>query len=183
MTDARSVSDKSRCSILNSLKFINMNCRKAIYKTVAVVRVDKGCGRLMRQILSDPMYVVEIIKRRAADVIDMANHANYYDVGNPSWNSDVGGKLNSFLECNNLAQLMAVPTRVTFNSLTTLDLVITNCPKRFRASGTLSPLSNCDHSIIFASMNLFTHRSRSYKRYVWNFDNVNITDLNEELSH
>ena len=74
MTDARSVSDKSRCSILNSLKFINMNCRMAIYKTVAVARVDKGCGRLMRQILSDPMYVVEIIKRRAADVIDMANH-------------------------------------------------------------------------------------------------------------
>ena len=35
--------------------------------------MDKGCGRLMRQILSDPTYVVEIIKRRAAGVIDMAN--------------------------------------------------------------------------------------------------------------
>ena len=31
--------------------------------------MDKGFGRLMRQILSDPTYVVEIIKRRAADVI------------------------------------------------------------------------------------------------------------------
>ena len=58
--------------------------------------MDKGYGRLMRQILSDPTYVVEIIKRRAADVIDMADHANYFDVRNPSWNSDVGGKLNSF---------------------------------------------------------------------------------------
>ena len=36
--------------------------------------MDKGYGRLMRQILSDPTYVVEIIKRRDADVIDMANH-------------------------------------------------------------------------------------------------------------
>ena len=36
--------------------------------------MDKGYGRLMRQILSDPTYAVEIIKRRAADVIDMANH-------------------------------------------------------------------------------------------------------------
>ena len=52
----------------------------------------------------------------------------------------------------------------------------------FSASGTLSPPSNCDHSVIFASMNLFTHRSRSCKRHVWNFNNVNITDLNEELS-
>ena len=34
--------------------------------------MNKGCGRLTRQILSDPTYVVEIIKRRAADVIDMA---------------------------------------------------------------------------------------------------------------
>ena len=144
--------------------------------------MDKGYGRLMRQILSDPTYLVETIKGRAADVINMADHANYFDVGNPSWNSDVGGKLNSFLECNNLAQLIAVPTRVTFNSSTIIDLVITNCPERFSASGTLSPLSNCDHSVIFASMNLFTHRGRSYKRHVWNFDNVNITDLSEELS-
>ena len=89
----------------------------------------------------------------------------HYDVANPSGNSDVGGKLNSFLEINNLAQLMAEPIRVTFHSSTMLDLV-TNCPERFSASGTLSPPSNCDHSVIFASMNLFSHRSRSYKRHV-----------------
>ena len=77
---------------------------------------------------------------------------------------------------------MAEPTRVTFHSSTMLDLVITNCPEHFSASGTLSPPSNGDHSVIFASMNLFTHRSRSYKRHVWNFNNVNITDLNDELS-
>ena len=104
------------------------------------------------------------------------------DVANPSRNSDVGEKLNSFLESNNLAQLIAEPTRITFKSSTILDLVITNCPERFSASGTLSPPSNCDHSVIFASMNLFIHRSRSYKRCVWNFNNVNITDLNWELS-
>ena len=63
-----------------------------------------------------------------------------------------------------------------------LDLVITNCPERFSASGTLSPPSNCDHSVIFESMNLFTHRSPSYKRQLRNFNNVNITDLNWELS-
>ena len=88
------------------------------------------------------------------------------DVANPSRNIDVGEKLNSFLESNNLAQLIAEPTRVTFNSSTILDLVITNCPERFSASGTLSPPPNCDHCAIFASMNLFTHRSRSYKRCV-----------------
>ena len=80
-----------------------------------------------------------------------------------------------------MAQLIAEPTRVTFHSSAILDLVITNCPERFSASGTLSPHPTAI-TVIFASMNLFTHRSRSYKRYVWNFNNVNITDLNEELS-
>ena len=106
----------------------------------------------------------------------------HYAVANPSGNSDVGGKLYSFLESNNMAQLTAEPTSVTSNSSTILDMIITNSPERFSASGTLSPPSNCDHSVIFASMNLLTHRSRSYKRHVWNFNNVNSTDLNCELS-
>ena len=106
----------------------------------------------------------------------------HYDVANPSRNGDVGEKLNSFLESNNLAELIAEPTRITFNSSTILDLVITNCPERFSGSGTLSPSSNCDHSVIFSSMNVFIHRSRSCKRCVWNFNNVKITDLNWELS-
>ena len=76
---------------------------------------------------------------------------------------------------------MPAPTHVTFYSSTILDLVITNCPKHFSTSGTLSPPSNCDHSVIFPSMNLFIYRSQSYKRHLWNFNNVNITDLNWEL--
>ena len=115
-------------------------------------------------------------------IVMLGDFNAHYDVANPSRNSEVGGKLYSFLESNNLAQLIAEPTRVTSNSSTILDLVITNSPERFSASGTLSPPSNCDHSVIFASMNLFTHRSRSYKRQVWNFNNVNSADLNCELS-
>ena len=101
-------------------------------------------------------------------IVMLGDFNAHYDVANPSGNSEVGGKLYSFLESN--------------NSSTILDLVITNCPERFSASGTLSPPSNCDHSVIFASMNLITHRSRSYKRQVWNFNNVNSADLNCELS-
>ena len=115
-------------------------------------------------------------------IVMLGDFNAHYDVANPSGNSEVGGKLYSFLESNNLAQLITEPTRVTSNSSTILDLVITNCPERFSASGTLSPPSNCDHSVIFVSMNLITHRSRSYKRQVWNFNNVNSADLNCELS-
>ena len=36
--------------------------------------MDKGYDGLMRQILSDPTYIVDIIKRRTADIVDMAKH-------------------------------------------------------------------------------------------------------------
>ena len=35
---------------------------------------EEGYGRMMRQILSDPMYVIEIIESRTADVIDITYH-------------------------------------------------------------------------------------------------------------
>ena len=97
-------------------------------------------------------------------------------------NSDVGEKLYSFLENNNLVQLITEPTRVTCHSLTILASVITNCPGHSSTSETLSPPSNCDHSVIFANMNIFAYRSRSYKRQVWNFSNVDTTNVNGELS-
>ena len=106
-----------------------------------------------------------------------------YDSTNPSGrNSDVGEKLYSFLENNNLVQLITEPTRVTCHSLTILASVITNCPGHSSTSETLSPPSNCDHSVIFANMNIFAYRSRSYKRQVWNFSNVDTTNVIGELS-
>ena len=55
-------------------------------------------------------------------LLSLGDFNAHYDVANPSGNSDVGGKLNSFLESNNLAQLIAEPTRVTFNSSTIVRL-------------------------------------------------------------
>ena len=53
--------------------------------------MDKGYVRLMRQILSDPAYVVEIIKRRTADVIDMANHVEIRVNHDPKFFTSVEG--------------------------------------------------------------------------------------------
>ena len=69
-------------------------------------------------------------------------------------------KLYSFLENNNLAQLIAEPTRVTCHSLTILDLVTTTFPGRFSTSRTLNPPSSCDHSVIFSNMNIFAMYSK-----------------------
>ena len=95
---------------------------------------------------------------------------------------DLGEKFYNFLDDNNLVQLIAELTRVTCRSLTILDFVITNCLGRHSTSGNLSLPSNCDYSVILANMNIFIYRSRSYKRQVWNFNNVDSTNMNRELS-
>ena len=44
----------------------------------------------------------------------------------------------------------------------------------------MSPPSNCDHSVIFAQMNI-RFKCQSYKREVWNFSNVDVSALNKEI--
>ena len=116
-------------------------------------------------------------------VVVLGDFNPHYDSTNLSGrNSDVGEKFYSFLENNNLVQLITEPTRVTCHSLTILASVITNCAGHSSTSETLSPPSNCDHSVIFANMNIFAYRSRSCKRQVWNFSNVDTTNVNGKLS-
>ena len=54
----------------------------------------------------------------------------------------IGKKFHSFLEINNLVQLISEPTHVHQCSLTILDLLITNCSSDFSNRGILSPPSN-----------------------------------------
>jgi hypothetical protein len=81
------------------------------------------------------------------------------------------------MEYNNLFQVITEPTRITQHRATILDLIITNCPGYFVHTGTLSPPSNCDHSLIFAKMSITFTKQKCYKRFVWDFNNVNESDL------
>jgi hypothetical protein len=47
--------------------------------------------------------------------------------------------------------------------------------------GTVSPPSNCDHSVVFAEMNIRTLKCHSYKREIWNFNKADFPALNREL--
>jgi hypothetical protein len=107
-----------------------------------------------------------------------------YNVENPSESGDFGSLLYRWMECNNLSQVINEPTRITSTSATLLDLIITNCPGYFVNSGTLSPPANCDHSFIFAKMNISLSKQKCYKRSVWNYQkNINEEALNLALSN
>lgn len=67
------------------------------------------------------------------------------DINDSSLSSDFGVPIYHMLECNNLFQMISEPTRITNRQSSLLDLIITNAPGYFVATGTNSPPSNCDH--------------------------------------
>ena len=111
----------------------------------------------------------------------MGDFNAHYNVYYPQESTDIGIQFHSFLEGNNLTQMITEPTRVTNRCSSILDLIITNYPAFLTNTGTLSPPSNCDHSVVFARMNIQNFKCHAYKREVWNFNNVNFSALNTEL--
>ena len=95
--------------------------------------------------------------------------------------TDTEIQLYSFLEYNGLTQSISEPTRTTQHHASILDLVITNSSSLFTHSGILSSPSNCDHSIIFANMNVDIYKCHAFRRQVWNFSNVDVSALNNAL--
>jgi hypothetical protein len=106
----------------------------------------------------------------------------HYDIENPVDGSDFGVTLYRWMECNNLYQIINEATRVTAYCASLLDLIITNSPGFFVDSGTASPPNNCDHSIIFARMNISLAKPRCYKRFVWDLQKINEEDLVNALN-
>ena len=115
---------------------------------------------------------------RDYNVVIVGDFNAHYDAVHPQKSTDVGIQFHSFLEGNSLAQLISEPTRITSQYATILDVVITNRPVLFTNTGTLSPPSTCDHSIVFVQMNVRTFKCTSYKREIWNFNNVDFPGLN-----
>ena len=63
----------------------------------------------------------------------------HYNEQFPFEGSQTGTQLHTFLEGNDLVQLIAEPTRINYQRSTILDLVITNCSENFINTGILSP--------------------------------------------
>ena len=86
---------------------------------------------------------------RHYNVVIVGDFNAHYDAVHPHKSTDVGIQFHSILEGNSLAQLISEPTRITSQYATILDVVITSRPVLFTNTGTLSPPSTCDHSIVF----------------------------------
>ena len=87
------------------------------------------------------------------------------------WDSDienpVGTALYELIETNNLHQLIEEPTNIRYNSMSCIDLIITDQPNLFVNSGVHPSLDEqCQHQIIFGKLNMSIPSPPNYKRLV-----------------
>ena len=97
-------------------------------------------------------------------IIILGDFNAHYNVQLPLNSSEIGKQLSNFITINGLEQLISEPTRVTSNTSSILDLLITNCSNDFLNTGTLSSPQNFDHPIIYGEMTVFPTQI-SWERY------------------
>ena len=100
---------------------------------------------------------------------------------NADFNSSNGRKLLQLCNDNNLHYLVNEPTRITANSQTVLDQILSNAPN-FISNVTVSPpLSTNDHCTVSATINFKIQKKESFYRHVWLFKDANFDQFRQDL--
>ena len=90
-----------------------------------------------------------------------------------------GTKLSELCDSHCLNQLVEEPTHILGDSLSCIDLIITDQPNLFVDSGVHSSLyAKSHHQIVFGVVSLSVPRPRT----VWEYDKANIDMINHDLS-
>lgn len=87
-----------------------------------------------------------------------------------------------FIETNNLYQLIDEPTNIRGDSLSCIDLIITNQPAFFVETGVAPSLDDsCQHQIAYGKLNIAIPFPAPYKRTVWDYSKDDILNIKRVL--
>ena len=104
------------------------------------------------------------------------------------WADDVespeGAALDEFLETNGLYQLIDEPTNIRNESLSCIDLIITDQPSMFVDYGVHPSLDvHCQHQIIFGNLSLSLPSPPPYKRTIWHYSKANVQTIKNSITN
>ena len=83
-----------------------------------------------------------------------------------------GQLLNNFLMSNSLHKHNNEPTRITSDSSTELDQIISNCPNIINSVQVTPPVSYNDHHTVSAKLVFQIKRERAFEHQVWFYNNA-----------
>ena len=102
---------------------------------------------------------------------------------NADFNTQQGNKLKQFCISNNFDYLVHEPTRITANSQTILDQILTNAPNFVTNVSVSPPISTNDHCTISCQLNFKINNKSPYHRNIWLFNKTNFTEFRQELEN
>ena len=102
---------------------------------------------------------------------------------NADFNTVHGRQLKHFCDSNNFYIHNYENTRITLNTATVLDQLISNVPDFVRSVRVDPPLSTCDHSILSTVLNFKIKRDLAYDRLIWSYKNADFDNFRDLLSN
>ena len=155
------------------LLFVEIKVNSLTFVCGVCYRPPNNNSVLNDALLDHLQFCVDSINARPGTFVLLLGDFNaHFDVNDIQSSSDFGINFYRWMECNSLFQVINEPTRITAHGASILDLIITNSPGYFVNSGTLSPPYNCDHSLIYARINISFAKQKCYKRHIWDLAKV-----------
>lgn len=93
-----------------------------------------------------------------------------------------GKLLAEFAESNFFTMHIKEPTRVSQNSSSVLDQILTNFPQMVSEALVCSPVSNSDHCLISTTIKFKSKNKKAYIRRMWDFKRANFELYRQSLS-
>ena len=87
-------------------------------------------------------------------------------------------KVKLLMSSNSLYQLINEPANIRNDSMSCIDLIITDQPNMFAVYGVHPSLDiHCQHQIICGNLNLSFHSPPPYSRTVWHYSRANMQSI------
>lgn len=96
--------------------------------------------------------------------------------------SELKYRLVNFVNTNNLFQLIKAPTRITKDTTSLLDLIITDSPGYIMESGVLPPMCKMDHCTIYCKLKIISNRGQVFKRKIYSYSRADYISLRRGLA-
>ena len=94
-----------------------------------------------------------------------------------------GTALDDFIETNNLYQLINEPTNICGESMSCIDLIITDQPSLFVESGVHPSLDDhCQHQLIYGKLNLTIPAPPPYKKTMWDYAKADTQTIRDRIN-
>ena len=92
-----------------------------------------------------------------------------------------GNHLKDLCASQNLVYHVDEPTRITENTQTCLDQIITNMPNFVRSVAVLPPVSTNDHCTVGCELNFKLPFDKAYSRHIWKYKDGDYENFREAL--